>query len=313
MKENEITVSATFPLAGTLTIPEKQRKTYPAVLIVAGSGKADRDGNVQDMPMNMYKDLATFLTKQGYITLRYDKRGIGKSEGNYMEAGLSDFIQDAADLVSYLKDHRQVNAKRVYILGHSEGALIAPAVHEKTPVSGLILLAGGAEPSIDLLPRQNERAFQELNALPGFKGWFIRTFKVTDRSRKTNEKIFKKIAESDQAVMRIKGATFNAKWLRETMQYNVVDYLKEVTCPVLAITGAKDVQVPPEHAEKVAAYTQGEAEWHIIPDMNHVLKKYDGEHTMLSVMKEYHSVIDEPLHPKLLDLMKNWLKKHSHH
>lgn len=309
MKENEVIVSSSHPLAGTLTIPDSPSNAYPAVLIIPGSGKADRDGNVKQMKMNMYKNLAHFLTEQGFITLRYDKRGVGKSEGNYMEAGLSDFISDACDLVSFLKDHRLVDSERVLILGHSEGALIAPAVHKKTPAAGLMLLAGAAEPSIDLLPRQNERAFEELNQLPGWKGWIIRKFNLTEKSRKTNEKIFKKVAESNQAVMRIRGAKLNAKWLRETMEYNVVDYLKKVTCPVLAITGEKDVQVPPDHAAKIAEYVQGEAEWHIIPDMNHILRKYDGEHTILGVMKEYKAQIHDPLHSELLEIIQVWLKK----
>lgn len=160
------------------------------------------------------------------------------------------------------------------------------------------------------MPRQNELAYNELNESKGFKGWLIRTLKVTEKARKQNEKIFKKIKESDATVMRVKGVKLNAKWLRETMQYNVVDHLKNVTCPVLAITGEKDLQVPPEHAEKIAEYVQGEAEWHVIPNMNHMLRKYDGEHTMLGLMKEYKAQINEPIDSELLNKMDQWLKKY---
>lgn len=278
--------------------------------MIAGSGKGDRDGNIKKLKMNLYKDLADFLTEKGFITLRYDKRGTYGSEGNFLEAGLTDLIDDAVDCVNFLKNNPDVDANRVIILGHSEGALIAPAVHEKSAVSGLILLAGAAEPSIDLLPRQNELAYNELNESKGFKGWLIRTLKVTEKARKQNEKIFKKIKESDATVMRVKGVKLNAKWLRETMQYNVVDHLKNVTCPVLAITGEKDLQVPPEHAEKIAEYVQGEAEWHVIPNMNHMLRKYDGEHTMLGLMKEYKAQINEPIDSELLNKMDQWLKKY---
>lgn len=306
----EVTIPATYNLAGTLTLPNVRDKKLPAVLMIAGSGKGDRDGNIKKLKMNLYKDLADFLTEKGFITLRYDKRGTYGSEGNFLEAGLTDLIDDAVDCVNFLKNNPNVDANRVIILGHSEGALIAPAVHEKSAVSGLILLAGAAEPSIDLLPRQNELAYNELNESKGFKGWLIRTLKVTEKARKQNEKIFKKIKESDATVMRVKGVKLNAKWLRETMQYNVVDHLKNVTCPVLAITGEKDLQVPPEHAEKIAEYVQGEAEWHVIPNMNHMLRKYDGEHTMLGLMKEYKAQINEPIDSELLNKMDQWLKKY---
>lgn len=306
----EVTIPATYNLAGTLTLPNVRDKKLPAVLMIAGSGKGDRDGNIKKLKMNLYKDLADFLTEKGFITLRYDKRGTYGSEGNFLEAGLTDLIDDAVDCVNFLKNNPDVDANRVIILGHSEGALIAPAVHEKSAVSGLILLAGAAEPSIDLLPRQNELAYNELNESKGFKGWLIRTLKVTEKARKQNEKIFKKIKESDATVMRVKGVKLNAKWLRETMQYNVVDHLKNVTCPVLAITGEKDLQVPPEHAEKIAEYVQGEAEWHVIPNMNHMLRKYDGEHTMLGLMKEYKAQINEPIDSELLNKMDQWLKKY---
>lgn len=306
----EVTIPATYNLAGTLTLPNVRDKKLPAVLMIAGSGKGDRDGNIKKLKMNLYKDLADFLTEKGFITLRYDKRGTYGSEGNFLEAGLTDLIDDAVDCVNFLKNNPDVDANRVIILGHSEGALIAPAVHEKSAVSGLILLAGAAEPSIDLLPRQNELAYNELNESKGFKGWLIRTLKVTEKARKQNEKIFKKIKESDATVMRVKGVKLNAKWLRETMQYNVVDHLKNVTCPVLAITGEKDLQVPPEHAEKIAEYVQGEAEWHVIPNMNHMLRKYDGEHTMVGLMKEYKAQINEPIDSELLNKMDQWLKKY---
>src|SRR5699024_5071359 len=150
MTEQEIIVSSETPLAGTLTVPESENNIHPAVLLIAGSGKVDRNGNAKQLEMNVYKDLANFLTKQGLMTLRYDKRGVGKSGGDYMKAGLSDFITDAGSLLSFLKNHPKVDSDRVFILGHSEGALIAPAVHQKVPASGLILLAGAAEPSIDL-------------------------------------------------------------------------------------------------------------------------------------------------------------------
>src|SRR5690606_30104263 len=107
---------------------------------------------------------------------------------------------------------------------------------------------------------QNEAAFAEMDAAGGFKGWLYRTVNATGKAKKQNEKIFRKIAESDKDVMRIQGIRINAKWLRETLAFNTLDYLAEVECPVLAITGEKDVQVPPEHVKRIPELVKGEAE-----------------------------------------------------
>ena len=304
-----VTIESAFPLSGTLTLPDDKRDTYPAVLIIAGSGKSDRDGNLKNLRMNVYKELAEFLTSQGYVTLRYDKRGTYKSGGTFVEAGLSDLIDDAVEGVRFLKRHPLADPKQILILGHSEGALIAPAVHVREPVNGMILLAGAAEPSADLMPRQNEKAYTEMNEADGVKGWIFRTFKVTDRARKQNEQIFKKVANSDRPAMRVKGIKLNARWLRETLAYNVTEYLELADCPVLAITGEKDLQVPPEHARLIAETVRGESEWHIIPDMNHLLKEYEGQHTMLGLMKEYKSIADKPLSQTLTAILGEWLAK----
>lgn len=308
MRSEEVKIQSDYLLSGTLTIPKGNEERYPTVLIIAGSGKSDRDGNMKKMNMNLYKDLAEFLSLKGFVTLRYDKRGTYQSEGNFVEAGLTDLIQDAVACVDFLKNHPNVNEEKILILGHSEGALIAPAVHEKAHVSGLILLSGAAEASKDLLPRQSEQAFKELDQSKGLKGWLIRTLNVTNKSRKKNEKIFRKIAESDKAVMRVQGIKLNAKWIRETLEYNVCDHLEKVTCPVLAITGEKDVQVPPEHARKIAELVKGEAEWYIVPDMNHILRKYEGDHTMLGLLKEYKKQLGQPIDKELFDKMEVWLK-----
>ena len=307
-KSQEVTIKAEFTLSGTITVPEGVEKMFPAVLIIAGSGAGDRDGNTKQLKTNMYKLLAEFLTEKGFVTLRYDKRGTHKSAGNVHETGVSDLIDDAASCVRFLKEQSFVNKEKIFLLGHSEGALLAPAVHEKNPVAGLILLAGAARPNVELLPLQNEMAYAELNQLPGLKGWFIRKLRVTEKLRKKNQKLIAKILSSNTSTVRVQGVKMNAKWLRETYKYNVCDYLQKIHCPVLAVTGEKDIQVPPEDVEKVAAYVKGEVEWKIVPGMNHILRHYPGQHTMLNLIKEYKTVADQPLSQELLDTIDHWLR-----
>jgi len=311
MNETEVTIHAEFPLSGTLTLPKLEKKSYPAVLIISGSGKGNRDGNLRNMNLNVYKELAEFLTMNGCITLRYDKRGTHQSEGNYYKTGLNDLINDATDAVNFLRSHNQVDSEKVFILGHSEGALLTPAVYHKTRVCGLILLAGAFQPSKTITQLQADQLYNEMKNAPGIKGLFFRLLNIPAKAKKQNEKLLKRIIDSDQAVMRVKGIRINAKWMRETLAFDVSKYLRGLTCPVLVVSGEKDVQVPPKDAEKIADNIQGKAEWYIVDDMNHILRKFAGNHTMLNLSKEYKSQINQPIDNELLNIIKTWLIKYG--
>lgn len=313
MNEKEVIIQGEFPLSGTLTIPKIERDTYPAILILSGSGKGDRDGNFNKLNLNIYKDLAEFLTENGFITLRYDKRGTHKSGGNYFETGLKELIDDAIFALQYLQNVEQVDRKKVFILGHSEGALIAPAILQKVNVSGLILLAGAARSSKELSEIQIEKLSADMKEATGLKGALLRLFKADEKLKKQNKKVIAKIMNSNQPVMRIKGARMNAKWVRETYDYDVCKYLKEVTCPVLAVSGGKDVQVPPKDAKRIAELVQGDSEWHVIENMNHILRKFDGEHSMLNLMKEYKRQVGQLIDQELLNILKTWINKYTNY
>lgn len=309
-KELFVTIESAFTLQGTLTIPTYYSETYPVIMLIGGTGKGNRDGNTSRLQLNLYKELADYFTSLGFAVLRYDKRGTHKSKGNYYKAGVTDFIDDAALWIRFLKDHPQIDPKRVIIAGHSEGALLAPAVYVRESVAGLILLAGAAEPSKLLLERRVDKVANELEIASGFRGCLSKMLKIPQHIRKQNEILMKKVQHSTKAVIWIKGTKVNAKWLREQLQYNVVTYLEQVSCPVLAITGDSDIQVPPEHAKLIASYVNGEAEWHIIPNMNHILRNYEHKHTMIRLMKEYKGLMDKSIEEELLHVMKGWLKKH---
>lgn len=310
-KELFVTIESAVSLQGTLTIPAYDAPTYPAILLIGGTGKGDRDGNVRGLKLNLYKDLADYFTSLGFATLRYDKRGTNKSEGDYYKTGVTDLIDDGVACVRFLKEHPQIDPKRIVIVGHSEGALLAPAIYVRESVANLILLSGAAEPSKTLLPKQMEMVVKELEETNGFRGWLYRFLKLPQRIKKQNEAVMEKIQQSSNPIMRIKGAKVNAKWIREQSQYNVVEHLERVTCPVLAITGDRDIQVPPEQAKDIADYVAGDSEWHIIPKMNHILREVEKNHTILGVMKEYKGLVDKHIQEELLYVMKEWLAKYN--
>jgi alpha/beta superfamily hydrolase len=244
-----VRIEGKFPIEGTLTIPMPQDRKYPAVLIIPGTGKSDRDGNGFKINLNLYKDLAETITKLGFITLRYDKSGTHKSKGRFVETGFWDLVDDAESAVRFLQSRPEVDHERIIILGHSEGSMIAPAVNTRTPAAGLVLLSGVAESAKIAFPRQFQQALKEIREMPGVKGTLLRLLVKLQNAEKRYWKFVTKILESKTPSIKIYGILpFNAKWFREQFAYDVMNELPKVNCPTLAITGSNDIQVVPEHA-----------------------------------------------------------------
>ena len=132
-------------LAGTLLAPE-DADHRPAVLMLPGSGETDRDDNAPRLAIDAFPQIATSLASIGFASLRYDKRGIGRSQGNYWKTGFHDHVVDATAALSWLCTQPEVDSERIYVLGHSEGSLLAIRLAAQgAPMAGIILLAGSAQ------------------------------------------------------------------------------------------------------------------------------------------------------------------------
>ncbi|MFY4775681.1 alpha/beta hydrolase [Metabacillus sp. RGM 3146] len=308
MEEN-VTIQGEFKLAGTIARPAIQKRSIPAILILPGTGDSDRDGNGSKLNMNIYRDLAQALARMGYAVLRFDKRGSHESEGDKYKRGLGDLIDDGAACVKFLKGLSYVNEEKIFILGHSEGTMLAPAVHLREQSAGFILLAGGAISMNDVTEWQRENAYKALAELKGFNGWLIKTFNLVDKAKKKNEKFIAKMMESDADVMRVAGKKFPAKWMREHFQYIVEEDYAKLDCPILVIGGTKDSQVPESALRKVKELSKGETEIHIILNMTHILKKLDGEMDQLNPLKTYKQQMQQPIEEEMLQYIENWISK----
>lgn len=310
--EIEVTIDSAFPLAGTLSVPCGTVQPAPAILLISGTGESDRNGNASGLNMNIYKDLAHALGKMGLVTLRYDKRGTHASGGNFYETGFWDLVEDSRACVRFLQSRPEVDPNRIVILGHSEGAIIAPVVHANQPVQGLMLIAGAFDNLVhNTMPRQSAQAQQEMETAKGSKGFLFRLLKISEKSKKQNAAFMEQVLSSATPTFKFKGTKFCAKWFQEHAALNLAEYMKEVSCPLLAITGSNDIQAPPEHAKMFAEAVKGEAEWHIVPQMNHVLRKYDTPHTMLGLVKEYKKSIADPIDAEFIGLLAQWLRKYQ--
>lgn len=310
VKEEDVIIQGEVKLAGTVTIPTGSA-VYPAVLILPGSGSSDRDGNGGGLNMNIYKELAHFLTRLGFVTLRFDKRGTHQSDGDQYTRGMWDLVGDAAACLRFLKQHEHVDETRTIILGHSEGAQIAPSVYLKERTAGMMLLCGGAMGLREMLVWQRRQAYDALNQLGGFKGWLIKALKVTEKAEKSTTKFEEKLMRSTKPTIRVAGKKFPAKWMREFYQYDVCKDLRQVSCPVLVIAGAKDCQVPLAASEQIAPTVAGEAELHVIENMTHILKCWGGVMDASNPIKIYRQMQNEPLAQEFTSCLASWLKQHS--
>lgn len=144
----EVAIQGKYLLQGTLNIPDDGEKKCPAVLVVAGSGEVDRDGNASGFKfkLNIYKELAEFVTGLGFAVLRYDKRGVAKSEGSYLETGMWDLVDDIGACVQFLKGHPRVDPDRVILLGHSKDACLSALTAHGTLLPVLFFWLGPWKP-----------------------------------------------------------------------------------------------------------------------------------------------------------------------
>src|SRR6266545_4035406 len=164
--------SAGLRLAGSFTEPDRAGPN-PAVLLLAGSGQSDRDDNAPKLRIDVLHQIAEFLALNGFASLRFDKRGVGASEGNYWKTGFDDRVTDAAAGLAWLRSQKDVDTDRVFVLGHGEGASLAIRLAgTDAPTAGVILLAGAGRSGEETLIWQAQRIAQRLR---GFSRWVIDT------------------------------------------------------------------------------------------------------------------------------------------
>ncbi|WP_312471496.1 alpha/beta hydrolase [Neobacillus sp.] len=309
--EKEVTIQSKVALKGTLSIPETRVEKNPAVLIIPGTGKLDRNGKVnKKLDLKLYRQLADFLTSIGFINLRYDKRGVAESEGDYLTTGLWDLVEDARAAVRFLKGLPEVDANKVIVFGHSEGSMLGTAVASREELGGLILLAGAVETLSEALKRQRDIATQDIINAKGFQGFLLRLLGVQNKVEKQAQKYIDKVLNSTSDVMKVSFVKTNAKWMREHFTYNVREDLVKVTCPVLAITGERDIQANAEVLKDLSHYVKGDAQYHIVDNMGHSCKYITKTSTMFTAKKDIIAEGNLPLHPELIKSLEAWLQNH---
>jgi pimeloyl-ACP methyl ester carboxylesterase len=307
MIEKEILIHPST--TGTLAIPDSEG-IYPAVLLLAGSGPLDRDGNDRKgkYQTNLYKELAHFITGLGFVTLRYDKRGTGKRDDDWMAAGLSDLADDAKTAMLFLREHPNIDSEKVIVCGHSEGTILATILAETMNPAGCMFLSGGVDNVMEALHHQRQLAYKELLAQPGWKGWINRTLKVDIKNEKQYVKLLEKMKRSERDTIKIL-LFFKqpAKWFREHDAYDTQRALENVTCPVFALHGDKDPLLESHVLQELDGLVQGKSEYHIIHNMEHGLRVQIEPRSVLNLKKIFKEILKRPLHEEGLEKIAAWL------
>jgi pimeloyl-ACP methyl ester carboxylesterase len=280
--------SADVTLAATFATPDADGP-LPAALLLPGSGPLDRDGNTKRMRLDVSRLLADSLAHVGWASLRYDKRGVGESTGDYLSTGFADELADAEAALRWLEARDDVT--QVVVIGHSAGAVHAASLAGRTPaISGAVLLAATAKTGEETLRWQARQIGEAL--VPGPVKALLRLFR-TDVLKQQDSAI-RKLKATTGDVARIQLQKVNARWMREFIAFDPMPVLQAATAPILAITGSKDVQVDPADLE-VIARTAPAAQVLEVADVDHILRQ---ESEPASNPRHYGRQANKPLDPR---------------
>ncbi|MBE0424362.1 MAG: alpha/beta fold hydrolase [Lutibacter sp.] len=318
--------NAGITLAGTLTLPQKVG-VFPAVVLISGSGPQNRDEEL--LGHKPFLVLSDFLTKNGIAVLRFDDRGTALSTGDFNTATTLDFSSDVEAGVAYLKSRKEINKTKIGLIGHSEGGIIAPMVaNNSNDIAFVILLAGTGIPGNQLLLLQQEligkaagmpnEVLQKAHKVN--KGAFELVKKSTNTPQlKTDLTTYLKQAlAADPNAAKIAGMSEDdyiklqvnqiaSPWMQYFIKYDPAIALEKVNCPVLALNGEKDLQVPPkENLEAIKnALAKGgnkNVTTKVLPNLNHLFQESE-----TGSPSEY-ALIEQTFSPLALTEILNWLQ-----
>ena len=314
-REDDVTftdTAANAVLVGTLTIPPG-KGPFPAAVLISGSGRHDRDESL--MGHKPFLVLADALTRKGILVLRYDKRGVGKSTGNYAQATTADFADDAEAGLRYLETRPEANPHRLGFIGHSEGGVIAPIVAARNrDVAFIVLLAGTGVPGAELLLAQHRLVAlaagvppAEVERQSATEKEILELVEHTPDNAAVERQIHDKFAgKPEEAQIGSQVKTMTSPWFRYFLTYDPATALRRVQCPLLALNGSLDLQVPP--AENLPAIRQalqegGNRHFELdeMPGLNHLF-----QHARTGAVSEYGE-IEETMAPEVLDKIATWI------
>lgn len=308
-------------LAGTLTLPNSSNQYTPVVILISGSGPQDRDESY--MGHKPFLVLADYLTRKGIAVLRYDDRGVGESTGNFETATTADFSNDVLKIIEFLKDRTDIDTRNIGLIGHSEGAIIAPKVaNSSQDVSSIVMLAGtgilgkkvSLQQALDYrnFPVQDEEKYRD---------YIVKAIAIAASDKdvtivKNELKSFYQDSEvlnsilpqninKDEFIENLVKSRTNP-WIRYFYNYNPAEEIAKIGIPALALYGSKDTQVPPKYnmkpvKEALQKSKSGNYEVVLMQGLNHLFQE-----SKTGQISEYPE-IEETMSPKVLEKISDWI------
>ena len=315
-----------FLLQGTLTIPEGLGP-FPCAVLISGSGQQDRNEFL--MGHKPFLIISDYLTRYGIAVLRYDDRGVGGSKMEDYEllsnATSEDFAGDATLMVEVARLHEEIDSRRVGVIGHSEGGLIGPmvAVHDDS-LAFVVMLAGPGVPGDEIVLLQNALSMQAMGVEQSLIDSILHEFMTVHElieSNASNEELLEPINElvrlqlemleqdlSEELIQEaIKDGleVFISNWMQFFLTYDPAPTLEQVTCPVLAMNGSKDLQVDAnQNLSVIASCTEKSGVECTIVELeglNHLFQP-----TETGLISEYGQ-IEITFDVGALEIMRDWL------
>ena len=311
---------AGITLAGTLTLPQEGSK-FPAVILLTGSGPQNRDEEL--MEHKPFLVIADYLTRNGIAVLRFDDRGTAQSEGDFKSSTSFDFATDGEAAFKYLKTRKEINPKKIGLLGHSEGGIISFAITAKNKdIAFVVSLAGTGIKGDSLMLKQVEaisksQGVAEANwekEKPALRKRFALLTQDKDASeieKELREEVQKSAPymlnnEAMQKQMESQIKAMTTPWYLYFMRYDPATDLKNIKCPVLVLNGDKDIQVDATVnvkaiKESIESNGNKQVTTKVYAGLNHLF-----QHCRTCTLNEYGQ-LEETISPEVLHDIAEWI------
>ena len=316
-------------LAGTLTLPPS-KAPVPTVILITGSGAQDRNETV--MGHRPFLVLADHLTRRGIAVLRVDDRGMGGSAIGSPNATSENFAEDVLAGIAFLKGRKEIDPRKIGLIGHSEGGMIAPMVAVKSKdVAFIVMMAGMGQTGADVVLLQGDLMQKAAGTDPDTIGRVRKVFEQifaivkAEKNNAVAEKKIRAAVESETAnlteaqkkafapvlnTINTQMPLYTSNWFRFFIDFDPAPTLAKVTVPVLAIVGEKDLQAPPTENAKLieAALKKGGNKNYtvqVMPGLNHLFQT-----AKTGLPTEYGS-IEETISPDALQTISDWILKQT--
>jgi pimeloyl-ACP methyl ester carboxylesterase len=299
--EAVIIPAAGFNLGATITKPAPAKADrMSAVILLAGSGVADRDGFVMGIPT--LAQLAGAMADAGFLAVRYDRRGFGQSGGRAESATIQDYAEDVRAVVRWLLQRKDVDPRRIAVVGHSEGAWVSLlAAARERRIGALASIAGPSTTGAELVLAQQQQALDQMKLSPEERDKKVALQKQIQTAVVTGKGWDSVPTEERRAA--------DTPWFQSLLTFDPAKVIKDVRQPLLFVHGELDRQVPVAHADRLADLARKDSdsksvEVVVVRGVNHLLVP-----AITGEVSEYQSLTDRNVSKDVSGALSAWLTK----